>query len=107
MFDFANPGGFSQSSPIGAFQSATCGLLEWGMSDGDGKGREQGPLSGCRVTVALLLPFVYVSFWPGLLAGKQWLFERQGKNRVRPLGLLAEACPPFRDAMQWYIDLWR
>lgn len=76
------------------------------MSERDEKRGGSGCAIGCLL-VGLLLPVLYVlSLGPvaWLVNGKdsfQWLVMI-----YIPLGVLADNCHPFGDALQWYIELW-
>lgn len=77
------------------------------MSERDDKRGGSGVAIGCML-VLFFLPVVYVlSIGPvALLVEHNASLEWIGYLYL-PLGLLAEACPPIDDALEWYMDLWR
>jgi len=75
---------------------------------GDDQDRQRSPLIAWLITAVVLSPFLYVlSFGPACWLGNNGYLADEAKIVYVPLALLAQYCPPLRDALQWYIDLFR
>jgi len=70
--------------------------------------RQTGPFLGCLTVTIPFVPIMYVlSFGPACWLGNNGYLGDWAKVIYVPLALLAASCPPLRDMLQWYVDLWR
>jgi hypothetical protein len=62
----------------------------------------------CLIVAGLLLPVIYIlSIGPVYWLTSQGYLGTAAMTAFAPLELLAYYCPPFQDAMEWYLSLFQ
>src|SRR5262245_36681059 len=93
---------------LSASQAAAFRAMTTDRNDDDKDKRERGPFVGCMaVALIFALPAYVLSIGPvAWLHNHGYLPHNVGMIYL-PLGLLAQICPPFGEALNWYEMLWR